>query len=148
MNVLLMAMKAKCSTARGRVDLAVRERSAQEARILTGFAQSVPFCWTTNGGSLAAVCRPRALACAVKPVPVYALLRSRNVALPFWNVDVRPVNVGVARRPARIERPSHNRERSGAGIQVDRIADRILDFDGHVVYVPSSGAKGGVRNRL
>ena len=112
-------------------------------------AQSVPFCVTTNGGSLAGVSRPRALACAVKPVPVYALLRSGNVALPFWNVDdVRPVNAGLHDDHARIERPS-NRERGGAGIQVDRIVVRILDFDGHVVHVPAHrGVKGGICNRL
>ena len=55
-------------------------------------SQGFPSIEMLNGGSLFGVdCSPVALACSVKPVPVYPLVRVGNVATPCWNVvDVSP----------------------------------------------------------
>src|SRR5512142_2261104 len=68
--------------------------------------QSVPFVWITNGGLLAPVESPRALAVAVNPVPVYALWRLGKVARPFENVvDVVPVKLPVQPVPQGAKEP-------------------------------------------
>ena len=58
-------------------------------------SQGFPSIEMLNGGSLFGVgCSPVALACSVKPLPVYPLVSVGNVATPCWNVvDVSPLKL-------------------------------------------------------
>src|SRR3954464_15768273 len=62
-------------------------------------SQGLPSIEMLNGGSLFGVgCRPVALACSVKLLPVYALVSVGNAATPCWNVvDVNPLKLPHAK---------------------------------------------------